>query len=151
AETGKHSEWRFDFAILEAEEPRARDVQGAKEPSDEDVRRALVDADKLAGSGFLLAALTTAWSGFEAAMRKRLLASGQDAGWATMPRQMLADLYSLGLLSFQDFPRLEQLYRWRSEIAHGFAPPKIEPDAIDFLTAAARLLLEESGAAKQPV
>lgn len=150
AETWKHPEWRFDFAILEAEDPEARNVQGAKEPSDEDIREVLEDADKLAGTGFLRAALTTAWAGFEAAMRKQVLASGQKTGSGTMPRQMLADLYSAGLLSFQDFPRLEQLYRWRSEIAHGFAPPTIEPDAIEFLTAAARRLLEESQAARQP-
>ncbi len=83
-------------------------------------------------------------------MRKRLLASGQQVGWGTMPRQMLTDLYSIGLRSFQDFPRLEQTYRWRSEIAHGFAPPKLEPDAIEFLTGLARRLLEESQAVKQP-
>ena len=150
AETRNHPGWRFDFAILEAEEPSARDLQEAKEPSDEDVWRTLADADKLVGSDFLLAALTTAWAGFEAAMRKRLLASGRKAGWGTMPRQMLTDLYSVGLLSFEDFPRLEQLYRWRSEVAHGFAPPKIEPDAIEFLTGVARRLLEESQAVKQP-
>ena len=149
AETRNHAGWRFDFAILEAEEPRAREVQGAKESSDEDVRRALEDADKLVRSGFMQAALTTAWASFEAAMRKRLLASGQKAIGGTMPRQMLVDLYSVGLLSFQDFPRLEQLYRWRSEISHGFAPPKFEPDAVEFLAGIARRLLEESEAVRQ--
>ncbi len=150
AETRNHPGWRFDFAILEAEEPGARDVQGAREPSDEDVRRALGDADKLVESGFIPAALTTAWAGFEAAMRKRLRASGQKVGWGAMPRQMLTDLYSAGSLSPQDFSRLDQLYRWRSEIAHGFAPPKLEPGAVEFLTGAARRLLEEPQAVKQP-
>jgi hypothetical protein len=87
AETRNHPGWRFDFAILEAEEPKARDVQGAKESSDEEVRRTLEDADKLVRSGFIQAALTTAWAGFEAAMRKRLLASGQEARGGAMPRQ----------------------------------------------------------------
>jgi hypothetical protein len=150
AEIGKHPEWRFDFAILEAEEPSARDIQGAKEPSDEDIQRALEDADKLVRLGFVQAALITAWAAFEAAMRKRVLASGQPVGWGTMPRQMLTDLYTIGLIFYQDFPRLEQLYRWRSQIAHGFAPPKIEPDAIEFLRGVARRLLEESQVAAQP-
>jgi hypothetical protein len=142
-ETPNHPGWRFDLAVLEAEEPGARDVQGAKESSVEDIRRTLADADKLAGSGFPSAALTTAWAGFEAAMRKRLRESGQRATGSTMPRQMLANLYSDGHIPFEDFPRLEQLYRWRSVIAHGFAPPNLEPDAIEFLTGAARRLLEE--------
>jgi hypothetical protein len=150
AETRKHPGWRFDFAILEAEEPRAREVQGANELSDDEILSAAEDAGKLAGSGFLRAALTTAWGAFEAAMRKRMLASGQKAGWGAMPRQMLADLYSLGLLTYQDFPKLEQLYRWRSEVAHGFAAPNIDRDSIDFLTTAARRLLEESRPIKQP-
>ena len=143
ATTRNHPEWRYDLAILEAEEPGARDLKGAKDPSDEDIRRALDDADKLVRLGFIQAALTTAWAGFEAAMRKRWLAAGLNAGGGTMPRQLLSDLYTVGLLSFQDFPRLEQLYRWRSEITHGYAPPHFEPDSIEFLTGLARQLLEE--------
>lgn len=150
AQVREHPGWRFDLAILEAEDPMMRDIQGAKEPSDEDVRQVLDDAGKLVRSGFVPAALTTAWAGFEAAMRKRMQSSGQKSGWSIMPRQMLTELYSDGFLSYEDFPRLEQLYRWRSQIAHGFCPPRLEPDTIAFLTNAARQLLDESQNVKQP-
>jgi len=63
--------WRFDFAILESEEPGARELRGAQELPDEDVIKALGDAEQLAPTGFLRPALTTAWAGFEAAARVR--------------------------------------------------------------------------------
>jgi hypothetical protein len=149
AETRRHKGWRFDLAILEPEELRAREMQGAEELPDEDVRKALGDAENLAKSGLIRPALITAWAAFEAAMRRRLRASGQQAGWGTMPRQMLTDLYSARIVSFQDFPRLEQVYRLRSEIAHGFASPKIEPEAVELLAKTARRLLDESQPSKQ--
>jgi hypothetical protein len=55
--------WQFDFAILESEEPSARELRGAQELPDEDVIKALGDAEQLAPTGFLRPALTTAWAG----------------------------------------------------------------------------------------
>src|SRR5579883_686575 len=148
--TRKQTDWRFDFAILEGEEPRARDIKGAKELPDEDVRNSLADAEKLVGSGFVRPALVTAWAGFEAAMRRRLRVSGENTGWAVLPRQILADLYSAGVLSFEEFPRLGQIYRLRNETVHGFASPNLEASAVRFLADTARRLLDEAEPAKQP-
>jgi hypothetical protein len=141
--------WRFDFVILEGEEPGAREVRGAQELSDEEVFKALADAEQLARGGFLRAALITAWAGFEAAMRRRLRGSGETAEVEALSRPMLNELYSTGVLSAAEFPRLEQVYRLRSEIAHGFASPTLDPAVVHFLVDTARRLLEESRPAKQ--
>jgi REase_AHJR-like len=141
--------WRFDFAILESEEPGARELRGAQELPDEDVIKALGDAEQLAPTGFLRPALTTAWAGFEAAMRRRLRASGETAGWGTSPRPMLNELYSSGILSAGEFRRLEQVYRLRNEIAHGFASPTLDAGVVQFLVETARRLLTESQPAKK--
>jgi hypothetical protein len=136
--------WRYDFAILEPEQPGAREVRGAQELLDEEVDNALGDAEQLVRSGFIRPALLTAWAALEAAMRRRLRASGEVAGWGTSPRQMLNELYSAGDLSVTDFPRLEQVLRSRNEIVHGFASPNVDAGSIQFLIETARCLLQQS-------
>lgn len=141
--------WRFDFAILEGEQPGARELRGAQELPDEDVTKALGDAEQLIRTGFTRPALITAWAGFEAAMRRRLRASGEKSDWGKLPRPMLNELYSSGILSTEEFPRLERVYRLRSEISHGFAAPSLEPGDVQFLVETANRLLMESRMVKQ--
>jgi REase_AHJR-like len=142
--------WRFDFAILESEMPGARELRGAKEFSDEDIGKTLSDAEKMIRAEFIHAAVIAAWAGPEAAMRIRLRASGEVAGWGTMSRGMLNDLYSSGVFSQQEFRELERLSQLRNAIVHGFASPVSEAGAVQFLSQTARRLLAESQRAKQP-
>jgi hypothetical protein len=142
--------WRFDFAILEAEAPGARDLRGAQELSGEDIDRTLADAEKMIHADFTRAAVLTAWAGLEAAMRMRLRAAGEDAGWGTTPRGMLNELYSSGVFAEQEFRELERLYQLRNRIVHGFAAPASEAGVVQFLNQTARRLLAESQRAKQP-
>jgi uncharacterized protein YutE (UPF0331/DUF86 family) len=147
--TASQPGWRFDFAIVEPENPNARDIRGAREFSNEDIERVLNQADQLSRTGFARVALVTAWSALEAAMRVRLRASGQDAGWGSMPRQMVRELYSAGLLTPDEFHQLEQTAQLRNQIVHGFSPDSSESHdadsaAVRFLGDIARRLLEES-------
>lgn len=141
--------WRYDFAILEGEQPGAREMRGAKDFSGEDVIRTLGEAEEVARMGFTRAAVLTAWSALEAAMRMRLRASGETTGWGTTPRQMLNELYSSGILSVDEFARLEKLYQVRSQIVHGFATPTSDAEMVTFMVGLAHRLVDESRPAKQ--
>lgn len=147
--TSEHPGWRYDFAILEAEQPGARTMRGAQDFSGEDVLRTLGEAEEVARMGFTRAAFITAWSALEAAMRMRLRASGETAGWGTTPRQMLNELYSSGLLLGDEFARLERLYQVRSQIVHGFASPTSDAEMVTFMASLAHRLVDESQPAKQ--
>jgi hypothetical protein len=150
--TGAHPGWRFDFAILEPEGPDAREVRGAKEPSEEDINKSLEQARELSRMGFTRFAVVAAWATLEAAMRMRLRSLGQEAGWGSMPRQMTRELYSAGELSPDEFRRIESASQLRNQIVHGFASQPAEPGhseaaMVEVLSNVAHRLVSES----QPV
>lgn len=147
---GEHQGWRYDFAILEAEDPLAREVRDAQEPSPDEISRTLISVDRVLQAGFVNPALVTAWATLEAAMRKRLLATGNRRTWGIQPRSMLNELYSIGIFSTDEFPRLEKAWKLRNEIAHGFAAPTVEPATVQFLLNVAKRLMDELKPEKQP-
>ncbi len=147
--TSKQPHWRFDFVILEAEESGSRELRGAQEFSDEDLTKVLAEAEEMVRAGFIRPALITAWAGFEAAMRMRLRAAGETAGWGTEPRGMLNELYSSGVLDTDEFHQMEAMFRLRNQIAHGFSSPSFDATDVQFLNDVARQLLEDSQSAKQ--
>lgn len=146
--------WRFDFAILEPENPRAREVRGAPEFSGDDITRSLEQAGELNRMGFTQFAVIAAWAALEAAMRMRLRASGQEAGWGSVPRQMLKELYSGGAVSPDEFSRIEKASQLRNQIVHGFTSQPIEAGSsgaavVQLLSEVARRLASESQPVKQ--
>jgi hypothetical protein len=74
-------------------------------------------------NGYLKAVVINFYS---TAMRRQLRTAGEAAGRATMPRQMLTDLYSAGIVSFQEFPRLEQAYRYGAMPGGQITPRGVE-------------------------
>src|SRR4029077_8770412 len=119
------------------------DKREAKEPSEEDISRALDDVERMLQAGFDQQAFIAAWAALEAAMRRKLHAEGEEAGWGTSPRTMLNELYSGGALQNSDFRHLEELFQARSAIVHGFATPVIERSDVPFLIETARRFLDE--------
>ncbi len=141
--------WRYDFALLEATEPGTSEASGAQDFSAEDVTGTLAEAEELGRLGFIRPAILTAWSALEAAMRLRLRAAGETAGWGAMPREMLTELYSSGLLDIEEFSHLERLYQVRNQIVHGFASPTSDGGMVSFMAGLGRRLVEESSPVKQ--
>src|SRR5262249_11682890 len=139
--TGAQPGWRYDFIILEPESPMAREVRGADEPAADQIAKVLSTARTFVDQGHLEPALITAWAGLEATMRRRLLAAGETTGWEAMPREMMNELVSTGVLPSEDFPRLEMSYRLRSQIAHGFVPQHFDAGHVQFVIDTARRLL----------
>jgi REase_AHJR-like len=143
--------WRFDVVVFgPSEEALMPDWRDAKEPSEDEVRVQIENVRKLLDANLKQQPLVLAWSVLEAAMRCRLHANGEEAGWGTSPRTMLNELLSSGVLSNGAFRDLERLFQARSAIVHGFSTTVVEPRAVDFILDVARRLVEESELAKQP-
>jgi hypothetical protein len=144
--------WRFDFAVLEAENPRFREINGAIDFSEIDIEKAFVESLDMVRQGYLRPAVMTAWAGFEAAMRLRLRAAGEQTGWGSSLRSMLTELYSNGFVDVKEFRRLEALLPVRNQIAHGFTSSLAseEKGAVQFLSDTGRRLVEESRTAILP-
>jgi uncharacterized protein YutE (UPF0331/DUF86 family) len=150
---GTQPGWRFDLAVLKGSDPNARDLRDAREFSDEEIGKSLTEAEKIAGMGFGRAGVITAWAALEAAMRMRLRAIGRPAGWGSSPREMLNELYSSGLLSADEFRRLEGLFKLRNQIVHGFSPTSAngasDAGEVRFLSEVTQRLVRESQSVKQ--
>jgi len=141
--------WRFDVIVLGSENQPMPDKREAKEPSEDDIRRALEEVERMLQAGFIQQALIAASAVLETAMRRRLQAQEEEVGWGSSPRSMLNELHSGGVLQSNAFRELEELYQVRSALVHGFTTPIIENRAVQFLVDSARLLLDESWAAKK--
>jgi hypothetical protein len=144
----KEPGWRFDLMVLGPESQPMPEKKEANEPSEEEIRRALGEVERMLQAGFVPQALIAAWAVLETAMRRRLQANGDEAGWGSSPRTMLNELYSAGVLQSSVFRRLEGIFQARSAIVHGFTAPVIENSAVQFLVETARLLLDESRASE---
>lgn len=149
--TNQQPGWRFDILVLGPENQAKPEKLGAKEPPEEEIERSLNDVDRMIHAGFTRASFLTAWSALEAAMRRRLRAEGEDAGWGTSPRAMLNELYSAGAISTGVLRQLESLSQMRNAIVHGFLPSvMVDAPGVQFLVETARRLLTEEPLAKQP-
>lgn len=136
--------WRFDLVILEGEGPMGRQPPDARDLSLGELGSALAEVSELTRGGFLRPAVVSAWAALEAAMRMRLRAAGESAGWGSMPRVMANELYSSGILSAQEFREIEKFSRLRNEIVHGFTSPTLDATTVQLLTEIARRLADEA-------
>ncbi len=142
--------WRFDLAVVEDEKPSPKEIDWAEDFSEQEIDKSFTDAAAMMGLGYLRPAIITAWAGFEAAMRLRLRAAGERAGWGSVPRTMLNELYSNGMINVAEFRELEALSRVRNQIAHGFTSQNPEEEAVRILREVGNRLVEEAREAKLP-
>jgi uncharacterized protein YutE (UPF0331/DUF86 family) len=142
---GTQAHWRFDFVILEAEPPGTSSLgKDARELSDEEIETSLADAERANDMGLTRAAIVTAWAALEASMRMMLRASDAPAGWGTSSKSMTNKLYSNGMISSDEFVRLETLAQLRNQIVHGFGTSALDGQTVKFIADLARRLRAES-------
>jgi hypothetical protein len=130
--------WRFDLVVYP---PATEDVAlngagGGVEYAD----TLIEEAERLLGLPSLRAAFLIAWSAAEAAMREvaRREAIPLDA---ETPQFLVKTLYTNGILSREEYDRLQQGLGLRTSIAHGVPPDRLDPADTRFLVDFARHLL----------
>lgn len=135
AQTG----WRFDLVILEPDAPLGRLAGTAAEPSPEQFRTLLRRARAAEAAGLHEMALVSAWAALEAALRR---AGGRGENWK--PNELLAALYSNGVVTRAEFDRAREAWAVRNRVVHGFVAPPFDPALTDdLLTLAGRVMGEE--------
>jgi hypothetical protein len=147
--TDRQPGWRLDVFVLAPDAPALPYNGEVKEPADDEIRRAITNAERMLGEGFANQAFITAWAVLEAAMRRRLVAGGRKAPFGTSPRTMLNELFSAGVFSNSEFRDLEGLFQLRTIIVHGFAVPTFPNSAVEFVLRTAKQLLQATPQAKQ--
>jgi hypothetical protein len=131
--------WSYDLVVY----PRPSDEgipADATEPGGSYIDSLLAEADRLLGAGGMRGAFLIAWSAAEAAMREVGRRDAIEVN-SNPPRFVLKSLYANGLMSREDYERLEHCYSVRSALIHGARPASLEGDDIQFLAAFARQLL----------
>ncbi len=131
--------WRLDLVVLEPETTIQKAAQEAAEPSDEQLAQILKTADELSEKGYSPYACVVAWGGLEAAMRR--LQSDAELYGRTTPTELMRTLYGNGFLSREQFERLRESYKIRSQVVHGLVPGQVDPDLVRYVTTTARYLV----------
>jgi hypothetical protein len=133
--------WQYDLVILNNDDPLRRILRDAGEPSSEQLEQILSEAETIANHGLFRAAFVLAWAGLEAAMRRKADVPIGQARWRASSPELLSQFYSSGLLSPEEFSRLNAAWRTRTEIVHGFMPAQfVDADLVRCVLAVARRL-----------
>src|SRR5437762_608058 len=98
------------------------------------------EASRALAVGVTRASFVIAWAAVEATMR----AAARREGIAIdreLPLFVLKTLYSNGIISREDYDRVEHCFHVRNALVHGFAPPNFEATDVEFLLDFAKRLL----------
>jgi hypothetical protein len=138
--------WRLDLVVLNADAPAYRVSPDASEPTAEDIRRNLDQAEHLAKTDGLPVAVVMSWAALEAAMRWAARRTGIEPG-AGAPSFLLGALYSRGPLHREEFDRLSEAMKVRNAVVHGMSLPAIDATLPQYIISVARRLLSQNGSA----
>jgi hypothetical protein len=120
--------WRLDLVVTN---PRSISPANgdAEELSHAEIQERVVQVQTLLGSNQEDAAILLAWSTTEAALR--LLARQKNISLETnQPGFIVKKLFSLGLLSWDDYQLLQESLRFRNLIVHGYRSPDPKSEVI---------------------
>jgi hypothetical protein len=126
-----HRGWRFEFVVFPREQGPEIPTNGVDRG--DAILEALFDEVSLTlGVKAFRSAFVIAWSAVEAAMRAAARREGLQIERAT-PRLLLKSLYSAGVISNEDFDRVERSFQARNALVHGLEPEQMDRDDIQFL------------------
>ena len=123
--------WSYDLVVYPPDGVDGIPLEDG-EPSPKYVDSLLAEAQQLLDSDKPRAAVLLVWSALESAMRsaarREELAIGDGA-----PRFVLKTLYSNGVISYEEFDRLQRRLDERNRLVHGLPVDHLEPDDVRFL------------------
>lgn len=138
--------WRFDLAVVNPRNPPLIDEEVEPLGQTEIVAR-IRAVRQLMKAHQDEAAILLAWSTVEAALR--LVAAQQDITLESeQPASVIKKLYSLGLLSHEEYEMLQQGLRAGTIIGHGFRLPEPEPHFTETLIGKVEELLHTRAAGR---
>lgn len=140
AEVNARPGWRFDLVVTGTNEPTEVIPEGASEPDSAQVCRLADTAERLLSEGDMEAACLTAWAATEAALRHAARKS-EIALESTKPEFVLKTLVAEGLVSREEYERLQQGMQIRNAVANGLKTPALDRAVVrDTIDAARRYL-----------
>jgi hypothetical protein len=113
-----------------------------REPTLDQIREMLDEAEQVNRIGANRSALLMAWAALEAALRRTASQAGVLGKIGMQPSSLLRELFAAGELTAEEHSMLEELRQIRTASAHGLAPERLDPDQISKLTGTANRLLE---------
>jgi len=137
---GKQPGWRYDLIVLNEGDAFRRLTRGAREPSVQEIDRAIAEVETLIQINQIRSALVIAWATLEAAMR-RVCSDVELCMPKTTPSELLRTLYGNGILSRKEFDLLRDTYRLRTEVVHGLVSPPFDSLDIKGILATIQRLL----------
>lgn len=137
---GKHPGWRFDLIVLNEGDTFRRITRGAREPSEQEIARAITEVETLVEMNQTRPALVLAWAALEAAMR-RVCSDVELYVPKTTPSELLRILYGNGILTRKEFELLRETYRLRTEVVHGLVSTPFDSMDVKGIIATIRRLL----------
>jgi hypothetical protein len=143
--TNSQPGWQFDVVILRPDTSGLKGSRAAKEPSPEYISQLLDNATVLMEKGYLQAAYPVAWGALEAALRRATCEQKIEFPSAD-PVVLLRTAYSSGLITFEEFQRLEEARKVRSSLVHGFELPSVDVSLFTDVVKVARRMLTGEGA-----
>jgi hypothetical protein len=131
--------WEFDVISLPpAASPAAPGPGPAATP--EFTRQLLTELEDFLPKGAPQARFLLAWSAVESAMRVAAGRVGLDPT-GIPPRQLMSELVSAGMLSQDQYARLNRQFASRNRIAHGLPAENLDPHDVGEMVAVARELI----------
>jgi len=128
--------WSYDLVVYPPDGVDGIPLEDG-EPSPEYVDSLLAEAQQSLDSAKPRAAFLLVWSAIESAMRSAARRESLEIRDGA-PRFVLKTLYSNGIISYEDFDRLQRRLDERNSLAHGLPVDHLDPDDVRFLIDFAR-------------
>jgi hypothetical protein len=120
-------------------------VSDEREPSVDQIRGMLTEADHAMLAGAPRAALMAAWAGLEAALRRVAIQIGGQGRIGVQPSILLREVFAAGELTPDEHRLLEGIRQVRTAAAHGLASAQIDANMMHQLKKTTLRLLGDSG------
>lgn len=129
--------WSFEL-LLVGEPEKLNAPAGARSIENEKISQRIEEAEKSLEAGLPEAAFLLAWSASEAAIRELLSAQGVSKSSITSPRFVLDQATFHGIISRDDYDKLNHMLKYRNAIIHGFGVEDFSGDMVTDLIATTR-------------
>ncbi len=133
--------WSFELVFVGEESPFGDLEEDVRPFKNEDILQGIETAEKLVDSGFAEAALMSAWSTAEAAIRLLNEAEGITLERFDPP-YILMQAATNGVISREDYHFLTKVMKRRNALAHGFKTVDFDPALVRELVSTTKRLLQ---------